>query len=97
MTLDENFIYVDASTESDLFGKIKLQPDKAGWLLADLLQEHRIEIAIIDNVSLAVPGNLSEPDVCMQLQQNLGKLRKRAKSAQADHAARSSGQTIARR
>ena len=80
VTLDENFIYVDASTESDLFGKIKLQPDKAGWLLADLLQEYRIEIAIIDNVSLAVPGNLSEPDVCMQLQQNLGKLRQRAKA-----------------
>ena len=81
VTLDENFIYVDASTESDLFGKIKLQPDnKVNWLLADLLQEYGIEIAIIDNVSLAVPGNLSEPDVCMQLQQNLGKLRQSAKA-----------------
>ena len=76
--LDKNFIYVDASSESDLFGRIKLQPDASDWLLADLICDQRIEIAIIDNVSLAVLGDLSEPQVCMELHRNLGLLRRKA-------------------
>jgi len=75
---DENFVYVDASTEGDLFGKIKLQPENGGWLLADLIRRHELEIVIVDNLSLAVPDDLSKPEVCMDLQRNLGLLRKRA-------------------
>jgi AAA domain len=75
---DENFVYVDASTEGDLFGKIKLQPENDGWLLAELIRGHNLEIVIVDNLSLAVPGDLSDPKVCMELHRNLGRLRRQA-------------------
>jgi hypothetical protein len=74
-----NFNYIDGSPESDLFKKLFLQPDKSGgWLLADIIRDKRLEIVIVDNLSLAVPSDLSDPDVCMALHQNLGLLLKRA-------------------
>ena len=75
---DENFVYVDGSTESDLFGKLKLQPDRGHWLLSDLIRERRLEIAVVDNLSLAVSGKIEESDVCMDVHKHLGLLRKNA-------------------
>lgn len=76
---DRNFCYIDGSAECDLFKKLALQPDKDGsWLLANVIREKRLEIVIVDNLSLAVPGDLSDPVVCMALHQNLGRLRKQA-------------------
>ena len=64
--LDQNFVYIDATPDSPLYGQIRFNAEGSRSIL-ELTKLHRAEVVIIDNLSLAFTGDMENPKDCMAL------------------------------
>jgi hypothetical protein len=74
-TMDKNFIYVDATPGTALGGLLKLDTNNGLAKFSKLIRQHEAEVIIVDNLSLAVEGDLEKGRDCMKLRHGVSSLR----------------------
>jgi AAA domain len=73
--VNKNFIYVDASPGTALGGLLKLDTKNGLMEFNKLIRKHEAEVVIVDNLSLAVVGNLENGKDCIEIRHGVSLLR----------------------
>jgi len=72
---DSNLIYVDASAGTAYGGILKLDREEGLTNISKLIHQHNAEIVIVDNLALAVEGDLEKARDCLALRRGVSKLK----------------------